>query len=113
MADIPGLIKGASDGKGLGSQFLKHIERTKALVYMIDAQSEDLKKDFNTLKSELKNHNKTLLKKPSLILITKKDLIMDDNFKIPQIDKKYPQIIISSISGENINIAIKKMADIL
>ena len=113
MADIPGLIKGASDGKGLGSQFLKHIERTKAIVYMIDAQSENLTKDFNTLKNELKNHDKSLLKKPSLILITKKDLIMDDNFKIPQIDKKYPQIIISSISGENINIAIKKMADIL
>ena len=113
MADIPGLIKGASDGKGLGSQFLKHIERTKAIAYMIDAQSENLKKDFNTLKNELKNHDKSLLKKPSLILITKKDLIMDDNFKIPQIDKKYPQIIISSISGENINIAIKKMADIL
>ena len=113
MADIPGLIKGASDGKGLGSQFLKHIERTKALVYMIDAQSENLKKDFNTLKSELKNHNKTLLKKPYLILITKKDLILDANYNIPQIDKKCPQIIISSISGENIDIAIKKMADIL
>mgnify|MGYP002039520474 CR=1 FL=1 len=112
MADIPGLIKGASDGKGLGSQFLKHIERTKALVYMIDAQSENLKKDFNTLKSELKNHNKTLLRKPYLILITKKDLILDTN-NIPQIDKKCPQIIISSISGENIDIAIKKMADIL
>ena len=113
MADIPGLIKGASDGKGLGSQFLKHIERTKALVYMIDAQSENLKKDFNTLKSELKNHNKTLLKKPYLILITKKDLILDTNYNIPQIDKKCPQIIISSISGENIDFAIKKMADIL
>ena len=78
LADIPGLIHGASAGKGLGSQFLRHIERTKVLVYMLDATSENIVEDLCTLKSELEQHNATLLSRPSLLLITKIDLLPED-----------------------------------
>ena len=70
LADIPGLIQGAADGKGLGSQFLRHVERTKVLVYMIDSTSEDIDADLYTLKNELHQHNPELLKRPSLLLLS-------------------------------------------
>ena len=113
MADIPGLIEGASSGKGLGSQFLRHIERTKALVYIIDSQSENIKKDFNTLKSELKKHNSELLNRDSLILLTKSDLNIEDEFTLDEIDKNIPQMLISSLNGMNLKIAINKIAEML
>ena len=113
LADIPGLIEGASDGKGLGSQFLRHIERTKAIAYIIDSQSKNLKKDLNKLKKELKKHNPELLNRQSLILLTKSDLILDDDLSINKIDNQIPQVLISSVDGFQINTAIKKMAEIL
>jgi GTP-binding protein len=74
VADIPGLIKGAHEGKGLGTQFLRHIERTKVLVYLVECTSPDPKKDFATLESELKSFNKDLPKKPTLVAFTKLDI---------------------------------------
>lgn len=70
-ADIPGLIEGASKGKGLGDRFLKHIERTKVLVHLLDAYSMDLKKDYKTVRQELSSFSKTLLLKPEIIVINK------------------------------------------
>ena len=113
MADIPGLIQGASHGKGLGSQFLRHIERTKALVYMIDSQSENIIKDLQTLKNELKQHNPKLLKRPSMLLLTKMDLFSEDLIEIKQVTKDIPQISISSVSGFNIKNAIQCLAEML
>ena len=113
MADIPGLIKGAAHGKGLGSQFLRHIERTKVIVYMIDSTSKDIDKDMDILKNELQHHNPELLARPSLILITKVDLFPADSPKLNKIMDDSPQIVISSISGHNINQAIKKIAEII
>ena len=78
MADIPGLIKGASNGKGLGSQFLRHIDRTKVLIYLIDANSKDIVEDFSTLKVELQSYKSELLKRPALILLTKIDIFTED-----------------------------------
>ena len=80
IADIPGLIEGASSGKGLGSKFLKHIERTKALIFMVDISSENIIDKYNTLLKELSNHSKKLIKKPRLLLITKSDLISKDDY---------------------------------
>jgi len=113
MADIPGLIEGASHGKGLGSQFLRHVERTKVLVYMIDSSSEHIDVDLDTLKNELQQHNPELLKRPSLLLLTKVDLFPEDlpEFKITTDDM--PQIPVSSISGQNINQAIQGIAEII
>ena len=85
MADIPGLVEGASKGKGLGSQFLRHIERTKVLVFIIDANSDSINDDFNVLKNELLNHKPDLDKLPKLIILSKVDSINDTelNQKLP------------------------------
>ena len=110
MADIPGLIEGASDGKGLGIQFLKHIERTKILVFMIDLNSEDIVKEYNLLNKELKLFDKELLKKPSIILLTKLDTIdCDKEIKIS--GKKVLKI--SSLSKINLQKALKLITSYL
>jgi GTPase len=74
IADIPGLIEGASKGKGLGFEFLKHIEKTKVLVHCIDASSEDVQKTYSTVRHEFEQYNTSLLDKPEIILLTKTDL---------------------------------------
>ncbi len=74
LADIPGLIEGASTGRGLGTKFLKHIEKVKVLLHCISSESEDVLKDYETIRDELGNFNAALLKKPEIVLITKSDL---------------------------------------
>jgi len=81
LADIPGLIEGASEGKGLGIKFLKHVERTKILFHLISAESEDFKKDYETIKKELGDYNKDLLDKEEYIFITKTDMVDKDVLK--------------------------------
>jgi GTP-binding protein len=75
IADIPGLIEGASDGKGLGVKFLKHIEKVKVLIHCIDATSTDYEKDYKVVRNELKKYNPEMLKKKEIILLTKSDLV--------------------------------------
>jgi len=75
LADIPGLIEGASGGKGLGMKFLRHIERTKILFHLISAESPDLRKDYRVIKNELKSFSKELAKKPEYIFLTKSDML--------------------------------------
>ena len=77
MADIPGLIKGASAGKGLGHQFLRHIERNRLLLYLIDGNEEDPSTVLKTLKHELKTYNEALLLKPMILVRTKGDTLRD------------------------------------
>ncbi|MFZ4620258.1 MAG: GTPase ObgE [Bacteroidota bacterium] len=99
VADIPGLIEGAHEGKGLGIQFLKHIERTKALLYLIDCTSEDIKKDYKILANELKAFSKDLPKKKKIIAITKLD-IADDEVKKSLKKLKFPKgVIVHQISA--------------
>ena len=113
MADIPGLIHGASDGKGLGSQFLRHIERTKVLVYLVECIAEEIQENFKTLQKELNKHNPELIERPSLLLLTKSDLILDEPGKIKKISKNIPIIQISSVTGENINEAVQSIAKLI
>ena len=77
LADIPGLIEGAHEGTGLGIQFLKHIERCKTLLHLIDITNHDLEAAYNQVKNELKNYSQDLLKKKELIVLNKVDLIDD------------------------------------
>jgi GTPase len=79
VADIPGLIEGASAGKGLGQQFLRHIERTSVLVYLIDCTSEDPDADLATLKHELREYDAALLDKASIVCLSKGDLLSSDD----------------------------------
>ena len=81
LADIPGLIEGAHEGVGLGIKFLKHIERCKSLLHMIDITEEDLKKSYSQVRKELKNYSKDLLKKDEIVVLNKTDLLDDKEVK--------------------------------
>ena len=112
IADIPGLIKGAASGKGLGNIFLKHVERTKVLVFLIDLNDKDISETYKMLKNELESHDSKLLKKPSLILLTKSDSVQIDEvskFKNNNIES----IVVSSVTGENIDKAISSTINLL
>ena len=113
MADIPGLIQGASDGKGLGSQFLRHVERTKVLVYIVECIAEEIQENFITLQNELKKHNPELIQRPSLLLLTKTDLIPAELLKVEKISKDIPIIQISSVTGKNLNEAVQSIAKLI
>jgi len=81
IADIPGLIEGASTGKGLGIKFLRHIERTKILFHLISAESDNLAKDYKTIKRELKEHSKALAEKQEYLFLTKSDAVSAEEVK--------------------------------
>ena len=81
LADIPGLIEGAHKGTGLGIQFLKHVERCKSLLHMIDITNEDVKKSYKQVKTELKNYSSKLSKKKEIIILNKIDLISKNKLK--------------------------------
>ena len=91
LADIPGLIEGAHEGVGLGIKFLKHIERCKSLLHMIDITEEDIKKSYSQVRKELKNYSKDLLKKDEIVVLNKTDLLEDKEVKKIKDDflKKY------------------------
>jgi GTP-binding protein len=95
IADIPGLVEGAHKGTGLGTQFLKHIERCKSLLHMIDITNEDLKKSYKQIKDELKNYSSKLTKKKELIVLNKTDLI--DNEEVKMIKKDFSKITKSEV----------------
>ena len=81
IADIPGLVEGAHKGTGLGIQFLKHIERCKSLLHMIDITNKDLKKSYKQIKNELKNYSSKISKKKELVVLNKTDLIGNNDIK--------------------------------
>ena len=81
IADIPGLIEGAHEGTGLGTKFLKHIERCKSILHLIDITNENLNKSYNQVKNELKNYSSQLIRKKELIILNKTDLMDDENTK--------------------------------
>lgn len=81
IADIPGIIEGASEGKGLGTKFLKHIARTKALAHVIALDSDDMVRDYETIRNELAGHDPELLEKKEIIIFTKSDMIDEKQLK--------------------------------
>ena len=101
MADIPGIIEGAAEGKGLGLQFLRHIERTKILAVLLAADSPDLAEEYRTLLSELEKFNKGLLDKPRLVVVTKMDIAAED-LEIPALEEGVRVLPISAVSGQGL-----------
>jgi GTP-binding protein len=105
MADIPGIIEGAHAGKGLGLRFLRHIERNAALLFMIPADTNDIKKEYQILLKELKKYNPELVQKRRLLAITKCDML--DEVMISQMKKLVPKDVstcfISSVSQLGLN----------
>ncbi len=100
MADIPGIIEGAAEGKGLGVRFLRHIERNSTLLFMIPADADDISKEYDILLSELQKYNPELMDKKRLLAITKADLL-DDELKeemAAELPQEIPSIFISSVT---------------
>lgn len=105
MADLPGIIEGASEGKGLGHRFLRHIERNPVLLFMIPADSADHKKEFTILKNELKKYNPEMMQKEIVIAITKSDMLDEELKKAieKELPKKIPHIFISSVTQSGLS----------
>jgi len=109
MADIPGIIEGAHEGKGLGVRFLRHIERNSVLLFMIPADSKDIKKEYKILLNELKQFNPELLNKGRMLAITKSDLLDDELIKMIKKElPRIPSVFISSHSRLGLS-ALKDM----
>lgn len=99
LADIPGIIEGASTGKGLGIKFLRHIERTKIIFHLISLDSSDFVNDYNIIRKELESYNKLLTQKPEYIIATKSDLV--NNNVISKFKNKFKDSIVISIHDKN------------
>ena len=112
IADIPGIIEGASKGKGLGHQFLKHIERNKILLFMIDIEEQNPIDVYNQLMDELVGFNKDLLEKDRLIIRTKKDTMSEDvNDRWSSFPEEF--IDISSVSNQGLDALKDKLVSFL
>ena len=105
MADIPGIIEGAHEGKGLGLRFLRHIERNSILLFTVPVDSPDILQEYHVLLDELKCYNPELLDKQRILAITKSDMIDDELEKEIQkhLPRKVKHVFISSLSGKNIS----------
>lgn len=105
IADLPGIIEGAAEGKGLGHRFLRHIERNSILLFLIPADSADHKKEYEILRNELEEYNPDMLQKDFVIAISKSDML-DDELKDAikkELPKKIPHIFISSVTNKGLS----------
>jgi len=101
IADLPGIIEGAAEGKGLGHRFLRHIERNSCLLFLIPADSNDHKREFAILLNELEEYNPELLQKDFIIAISKSDML-DDELKVAiskELPSNIPHYFISSVTN--------------
>jgi GTP-binding protein len=99
MADIPGIIEGASEGKGLGIQFLRHIQRTGLIIYLIDISEGNIEETLGLLKEELRSFDNSLVKRPFLVVINKIDLLSKDELKVISKTAKSDYILYSAATG--------------
>lgn len=119
MADIPGLIEGAADGKGLGDEFLRHVERTKVLLHMIDAYQDDIVKTYKTIQSELRAYKTDLTNRPQIVVLNKVDGLdqemIDDRIKelrevVPEETKIFA---ISAVSKQGVQELLYKVSEVV
>jgi GTPase len=104
MADIPGIIEGAHEGKGLGVRFLRHIERNSILLFMIPADSKDINNEYDILINELKMYNPELLDKKRVLAVSKSDMLDEELIdEIRNVLPDIPRVFISSITGQGLN----------
>jgi len=104
IADLPGIIEGAAEGRGLGHRFLRHIERNPVLLFLIPADSKDHRKEWEILVNELEQYNPELLDKKFIIAISKSDML-DDELKAAiekELPENVPHIFISSVAGKGL-----------
>lgn len=111
MADIPGIIEGASEGKGLGLRFLRHIERNSLLLFMVPGDTDDIRKEYEILLNELATFNPEMLDKQRVLAITKCDMLDEELIEMltPTLPQDVPHVFISSVA----NMGIQQLKDIL
>jgi len=104
-ADVPGLIEGASEGKGLGHQFLRHIERNSLLLFMVPGDTDDIKKEYEILLNELKQFNPEMLDKHRVLAVTKCDLLDEELIEMLQetLPNDLPVVFISAVTGQGLD----------
>ncbi|PID94872.1 MAG: GTPase ObgE [Bacteroidetes bacterium] len=104
MADIPGIIEGAHEGKGLGLRFLRHIERNSVLLFMVPVDSDDIAEEYRVLRNELKQYNPELLDKECLLAVTKCDMIDEEMMEElkDELPQSVPVVFLSSVAGQGI-----------
>ena len=105
MADIPGIIEGASEGRGLGLRFLRHIERNSLLLFMVPGDTDDIKKEYEILLNELKSFNPEMLDKHRVLAVTKCDLLDDELIEMLKetTPGDIPVVFISAVTGQGLN----------
>ena len=105
MADIPGIIEGASEGKGLGLRFLRHIERNSLLLFMVPGDTDDIKKEYEILLNELRNFNPDMLDKHRVLAVTKSDLLDEELISMLKetLPEDLPCVFISAVTGLGLN----------
>ncbi len=115
IADLPGLIKGASNGKGLGDRFLKHIERCATLLHLVDSTAEDVVENYNIIREELQNEKYNIAKKNEVVALTKIDSILDEELKKKKRKleniTKHKVFLISSLSKNGIDAILKQLIE--
>lgn len=117
IADIPGIIEGASEGKGLGTKFLRHIKRTKVIAHCISAESEHITEDYNTIRAELKKYSEELAGKPEFVILTKSDQVDGKTLKakekeVKKLNKNFLAVsILDDALLKEITDALNKFAD--
>jgi GTP-binding protein len=115
LADLPGLIEGASEGKGLGYKFLRHIKRTKILLHCISLESDDVVRDYKTIRKELKEYSDELAKKEEVVILTKTDMVDEKVLKssIKKLSRLNPNIlsvtVLDDISTKNLKDSLIKI----
>jgi GTP-binding protein len=118
MADIPGIIEGAAEGKGLGHYFLRHIERNSTLLFLVPADADDIKNEYEILLDELRRYNPEMLDKDRLLVVSKCDML-DDELKAElkqQLDKEFkdlPYLFISSVANQGLTELKDKLWEML
>lgn len=115
MADIPGIIEGASEGRGIGLRFLRHIERNSILLFMVSAESDDIAQSYEILLNELRQYNPELLTKDRLLAVTKCDMLDDELIAQlqPSLPKGIDTVFISSLTGLGIDLLKTKIFNLL
>lgn len=117
LADVPGIIEGAAEGKGLGIKFLRHVERTKVLFHLVSAESEDPAKDYRTIRQELGNYNPAMLEKPEYLFVSKTDLVSAERLgqMVAELKPLNPDVMAISVhdmeSLEKVKKILNKIAD--
>jgi GTPase len=116
VCDVPGLIEGASDGRGLGDKFLRHIERCGALVHLLDVNREDIVRDYRTIRTELERYSPALSQKQDLVVLNKIDLIQNDaSLFVEELDKEGIEVfaVISAVTKYGIAVFLNKLLSVV